>query len=255
MATTTSSWPRAETVPAAGVDKRPPFPHPSHRGKGGFAPRKHWIEDELYDSRSAWSCGTGRQSQHSMGMEDQEKTSNQSDAAWGNIVDDDEDTLRDELPSPSRVTHELMFLRNSFDLRTREPRVPAHHLEPLATRRSVNRMKHKMLRADRRRTVTLSQLQAVPETMGSSGWPTAFRSSLVPVVRPSSGERPSTSSSSARTISSASTAWYTMYHAKQSALSPIGQDHAWAFSGQGLRKPMSFFPKPGDWALAFQNTK
>ena len=161
----------------------------------------------------------------------------------------------EENPSPR-----LTFLRNSFELATRVPEERLIRLEPPNVRSSVDSMKREVMRAEGRRHKAQRELL---ESQRFSGIPAGWAAeSLVPgglqaLQQASPLPRPGSRASTARpsttsTVSSADTSWYTMFHGKENALSPVGQHKDWTFRGQGLRKPISFFPKPGDWALEFR---
>jgi hypothetical protein len=147
---------------------------------------------------------------------------------------------------------QLMFSRNSFELSTREPYQRPLLLEPSSVRSKANRMKRELLKAEHAKLK--SQLAALEEE-AAAGFPLSYTSGHLTLdTVPSPIVRPSTSSSMA-SVSSASTAWYLVQHGKERALSPVAQDMEWTYTPRLPKAAMARLPKPGDWALAFQNTK
>lgn len=174
--------------------------------------------------------------------------------------------LADGRSPGSREPAPFTFLRNSFELENRVPETRRHTLEHPTDRMSVRAMKRAALKAEHARIT--AQLEAVEAKRARAGF-APFRSarglesiSLAravasgaldpPQALGSTTARPSTALSMA-SVSSASTYWYNMHHGKQMALAPTGQHKEWTATPPP--PPVSFFPKPGDWALSFQKTK
>ena len=254
--------------PAAGQDNRPPHPRRTRRMKGGM-PRLMLADDEpdRRGGQEVWTTpspprkvltprvGSPRTEERPRLQTRQQEASETATSPRTILADTNHfgRTFMFRDRAKPAEADQLMFSRNSFELSTREPYQRPILLESPATRSKANRMKRELLKMEHARLK--SQLAALEEEAAagfSALGPTTGYLTLN-AVRPST-VRPDTAGSMA-SVSSASTAWYLVQHGKERALSPIGQEMEWTYTPRLPKAAAARLPKPGDWALAFQNTK
>jgi hypothetical protein len=255
-----------EGAPAAGVDNRPAHPRHTRLMKGGFVPIRpdSSLQERTMPSpppqvQKLLSPQTPRTVElrrlHKLkheGIEAMESPRTNVGASWRMNTDNlGRAHMFRERAKPAEAD-QLMFSRNSFELSTREPYQRPVLLEPPSMRSKANRMKRALLKAEHAKLK--SQLAALEEE-AAAGFPLGRTSGYLTLDHiPSPTKRPATTSSMA-TVSSASTAWYLVQHGKERALSPLAQDMEWTYTPRLPQAAAARLPKPGDWALAFQNTK